>query len=173
MANAEKVVWDFTTNDPLLTQHPEFRHGRDVVEQLFLKRKWDDDLTDLMTYALQEEFKRCSGEKKIAELFEQESAGAYPCVAKLTQLIDADTRLVIIDKNIATAIEEGERVDRNALMGHSVQLWFSKIEKLALKKVGSGEELYEWIYDYDAEFLGIMKGVLAQADINRQGYGIV
>jgi CRISPR-associated endonuclease/helicase Cas3 len=167
------MVWDFTTNDPLLTQHPEFRHGRDVVEQLFQKGMSVEDLTSLMTYALQEEFKRCSGENKIAELFKQESVGAYPCVAKLTQLIDADTRLVVIDPDIAVRVEEGERVDRKALLEHSVHLWFSKIQKLALTKIGFGEELYQWGYPYDAEFLGIMEGVLAQEKINRQGYGIV
>ena len=59
------------------------------------------------------------------------------------------------------------------MLGHSIQLWSSKIKKLALKRIGFGEELYEWGYEYDAEFLGIMKGVLAQAEINRQGYGIV
>src|SRR5207302_1723765 len=76
------TVWDFTVNDPLLTQHPEFRHGRDVVEQLFQNKKWDDELTSLMTEALQQEFKRSSGEIKIAELFGNEGAGAYPSVAK-------------------------------------------------------------------------------------------
>src|SRR5205823_4786839 len=104
---------------------------------------------------------------------DKESTGAYPCVAKLTQLIDADTRLVVIDKSIAAAIQAGERVERKALLSHSVQLRASKIQKLALNKIGFGEELYEWGYDYDAKFLGIMKGVLQQADINRQGYDIV
>ena len=167
------IVWDFTTSDPLLTLHPEFRYGREVVELLFAERMWERDLTSLMTFALDEEFKRYSKENKITELFEKERVGSYPDVAKLTRLIDADTRLVVIDPTIAKAIEEGERVDRKVLLSHSIQMWLSKIQKLALKKIGYGEEIYAWGYEYDPEFLGIMTGVLAQEAINRKGYDIV
>ena len=85
------VVWDFITNDSRLTLHPDFRHSRDVVEELFQNDMWGMDLTTLMTYALEQEFKRQSGEMKIAELAHVESVGSYPEVAKLTRLISADT----------------------------------------------------------------------------------
>jgi CRISPR-associated endonuclease/helicase Cas3 len=166
-------VWDFISHDPLLTKHPDFRHERDVVELLFQKQMWGQDLTLLMTFALEEEFKRRSKEDKIEELLKKERVGSYPSVAKLTRLIQTDTRLVVIDSNIADAIEDGERIDRRSLVANSVQMWLSKIQKLALKKIGFTDELYRWDYEYDAESIGIMKGVLAQERINRQGYEIV
>jgi hypothetical protein len=143
------------------------------VELLFHKQMWNQDLTGLMTYALEEEFKRYSSEGKIRKLLQNERDGAYPTVAKLTQLIDADTRLVVVDAGICAAIKEGERVDRKALLTNSVQLWSTRIQQLALNKIGFGEELYEWGYDYDGEFLGIMKGVLARVASDRRGFDII
>ena len=84
---SEGVVWDFIVNDPRLTLHPDFKQTRVVVEEVFRKGMWDRDLTELMTYALEQEFKRQSGEQKIAELFQKEAVGSYPTVADLTRLI--------------------------------------------------------------------------------------
>jgi len=55
----------------------------------------------------------------------------------------------------------------------SVQLWSSKIDKLALNQIGHGFELYAWGYDYDPKFLGIMAGVLKMNQIERDGYAFV
>ena len=170
---SEGLVWDFIVNDPLLTVHPDFKHSRDVVEDIFRKGMWDRDLTTLMTYALEQEFKRQSGEQKIAELFQQEGVGSYPHVAELTRLISSDTRLVVIDPRLISAIGEGAHVDRRELLAHSVQLWSSKIRKLALNQIGYGSELYAWGYDYDPKFLGIMAGVLKMNQVERDGYAFV
>ncbi len=169
----EGIVWDFVTNDPLLIPHPDFRHGRDVVEDLFHKNMWSEDLTELMTYALEQEFKRCSGEVKIKELSDKEQQGAYPTVAQLTRLISSDTRLVVIDPTLIAALRQRARVDRRELLLHSVQLWVTRIQKLALQPIGDESELYAWEYSYDPQFLGIMEGVLTQAQIEIDGYAII
>jgi CRISPR-associated endonuclease/helicase Cas3 len=170
---SEGIVWDFITNDPLLVPHPDFRHGRDVVEDLFHKNMWSDDLTEIMTYALEQEFKRCSGEVKIKELSDKEQQGAYPTVAQLTRLISSDTRLVVIDPALIAGLRRRARIDRRELLVRSVQLWVSKIQKLALQPIGEESELYAWEYSYDPEFLGIMEGVLTQAQIEIDGYAII
>jgi len=170
----EGLVWDFVVDDPQLSLHPEFKHTRDVVEDIFRKGMWDGDLTELMTYALEQEFKRQSGAQKIADLFHKENAGSYPEVAKLTRLITADTRLVVIDKGLVEAINAGQKVDRQALHARSVQLWFTKIGEFALKRIGFGnEELYEWAYEYDPRFLGIMAGVMRLNQVDRDGFALV
>jgi len=170
---SEGTVWDFIVNDPLLPPHPDFRHSRDVVEDIFRKDMWDQDLTTLMTYALEQEFKRNSGEEKIGDLFQKERAGSYPDVAALTRLITADTRLVVVDSDLIAAISTGAKVDRHKLLARSVQLWSKKIKKLALTQIGPGDELYAWAYDYDPKFLGIMAGVLKMSQIDRDGYAFV
>jgi CRISPR-associated endonuclease/helicase Cas3 len=171
---SESDVWDFIVNDPLLTVHPDFRQTRDVVEELFRKGMWERDLTDLMTYALEQEFKRQSGGQKIEELFQKESVGSYPSVAQLTRLISSDTRLVVIDSDLTTSITNGERIDRRRLLAYSVQLWSNKVRQLALNPLGYGtEELYAWSFDYDPKFLGIMAGVLKLNQLDRDGYAFV
>ncbi len=171
---SEGVVWDFIVNDPRLTLHPDFKQTRVVVEDVFRKGMWDRDLTELMTYALEQEFKRQSGEQKIAELFQKEAVGSYPTVADLTRLIRSDTRLVVIDPKLVAAIGAGERVGRRELLANSVQLWFSKIGKHALNPIGYGnEEIYAWGDEYDPKFLGIMAGVLKMDQIDRDGYAFV
>ncbi len=170
---SEGIVWDFIVNDPLLIPHPDFRHSRDVVEDLFRKNRWSEDITELMTYALEEEFKRCSGEVKIKELSDKEQQGAYPTVAQLTRLISSDTRLVVIDPTLISVLRQRKRIDRRVLLGHSVQLWATKIQNLALQPIGDKPELYAWEYGYDPQFLGIMEGILTQSQIEINGYAII
>ncbi len=167
------VVWDFIVNDPLLTLHPDFKHSRDVVEDIFRKGMWNQDLTTLMTYALEQEFKRQSGGQKIDELFQKEAVGSYPRVAELTRLINSDTRTVVIDARLIDAIRNGARIDRRELLARSVQLWFSKIGKFALVPIGNGAEIYAWGYEYDAKFLGIMAGVLKLSQMERDSYAFI
>jgi len=169
----EGIVWDFVVNDPLLTAHPDFKHSRDVVEDLFQKRMWDQDLTRLMTYALEQEFKRNSGEDKIADLWKREAQGSYPRVAELTRLITADTRLVVVEPGLVEAIRQGIPIEGRQLLRHSVQLWSSKIRDLALNPIGHGPELYAWDYEYDPDFLGVMEGILRQQRIRGCGFALV
>ncbi|HEX5434081.1 MAG TPA: CRISPR-associated endonuclease Cas3'' [Candidatus Angelobacter sp.] len=167
------VVWDFVVNDPLLPPHSDFRHSREVVEELFRKGKWDEELTALMTYALEQEFKRSSKDASIQELFNAELHGSYPLVAKLTRLISADTRVVVIDSELSDRIRAGAPVSSRELRQNSVQLWTTKVEKFRLQPVGNRADLYSWDYGYDPDFLGIMKGVLQQADISRAGGAVI
>ena len=170
---SEGVVWDFIVNDPLLTLHPDFKSSREVVEDVFRRSMWNQDLTALMTYALDEEFKRKSEEQRIGDLLQQEGVGSYPNVARLTRLITSDTRLVVIDPGFIEAIRAGSHVDHRELMARSVQLWFTKVGKLALTQIGHGAELYAWEYEYDSKFLGIMAGILKLGQIDRDGYAFV
>lgn len=167
---AEGTVWDFVVNDSRLTLHPDFKSTRDVVEDVFRKDMWGQDLTTLMTYALDEEFKRKPEETGITELLEKESLGCYPTVAKLTRLISADTRPAVIDPDLIARIRNGERVEYRELIARSVQLWSSKIARFSLPEIGYSGELYAWEYDYDPKFLGIMAGILQLNQIDRDTY---
>jgi hypothetical protein len=106
-------------------------------------------------------------------LFRKELVGSYPDVASLTRLITSDTRLVVIDPGLISAISAGALVDRHKLLARSVQLWSNKIRKLALNQIGHRGELYAWEYDYDPKFLGIMAGVLKMNQVDHDGYAFV
>ncbi len=167
------LVWDFVVSDPLLTIHPDFKHGRDVVDELFRNRMWDRDVTEVMSYALEEEFKRHSKESEIDDLLKCEAIGCYPTVTKLTRIISADTKLVLIDRPLIEALRAGVSIDRHALLAKSVQLWSSKIKKLGLMEIERDSGLYAWEYEYDEHFLGIMEGILKLMQIDVDGYAIV
>jgi CRISPR-associated endonuclease/helicase Cas3 len=165
----QSMVWDFVVSDPQLPPHPDLRHGREVVQHVFAEDMWQQDASDLMTYALEQEFKRHAQEDSIKKLLLQERLGAYPEVAMLSRLITADTRLVVIDPSLIHDLRSGTVVNPRELVSHSVQLWSTKIASLALSPIGTSEELYAWEYPYDGQFLGIMEGVFQQRSITDSG----
>lgn len=167
------VVWDFAISDPMVPVHPDFKHSRAIVESFFEKDLWNQDLTILMTKALAEELKRSGQEDKIGTLLQKEKVGAYPEVAKLTKLIQADTRLVVVEKRLQDQIKRGEKVSFLDLSNGSVQLWAKRIDALALPILRPGKEIYEWNYPYDKDFLGVMAGILEQVEINSAGCAIL
>jgi hypothetical protein len=102
-----------------------------------------------------------------------EAQGSYPKVADLTRLISSDTRLVVIDRGLIQALRQGVIVDRRTLLARSVQLWSTKIQKLALTEIETGSELYAWEYNYDEDFLGIMDGVLNLEQVDGNEYAVI
>ena len=167
------TVWDFVVSDPQLPPHPDFRYGREVVQKVFAQNMWKWSASDLMTYALEQEFKRHAQEGSIKKLLLQERLGAYPDVAKLSKLITADTRLVVIEPALIKDLRSGMSVSPTELLLHSVQLWPNKIAALALNPIGWDNELFAWEYPYDGKFLGIMEGVFQQQSVSSSGYALV
>lgn len=167
-------VWDFMVSDPRWKRHPDFEHTQPVVEEVFRDCKWDTySPAEIASYSLEQEFKRRPQEEKIKEIQKLEQVGDYPGVSREARLIKTDTQLVVINPQIAEAVRRGERVPQSDLLSNSVQLWLYRVKKLALPSIGYKEEIYEWLYAYDPEFLGIMEGVLDLDDIEAQGYAII
>jgi hypothetical protein len=79
----------------------------------------------------------------------------------------------VIDPGFIKALRAGGRVEYRELIARSVQLWFSKIGKLALTQIGHGAELYAWECESDPKFLGIMAWILKLDQIDRDGYAFV
>jgi len=75
-------------------------------------------------------------------------------------VIDSDTQVVVVDRDLVRRIEEGERVPWRELVRGSVQMWRKKIMTLKIQPLARHEELFYWTGPYDPEFLGYMAGVL-------------
>jgi hypothetical protein len=102
----------------------------------------------------------------------------YPNVSNESRVIDTDTRTVIIDNSLAEALRKGEKVSRVEIMRYSVQIWASKIDKLALEPIthdrqSSDSDIYFWSYEYDPDFLGYMKGVLKLEEFVASGGAVI
>jgi hypothetical protein len=75
------------------------------------------------------------------------------CAGNLKRSIGSDTRLVLVDRQLAIRLERGEKVSWHELQVKSVQLWKSKIDKLGLPEIAG---IYMWDRPHEPEFLGYM-----------------
>ncbi|MCG6551067.1 MAG: DEAD/DEAH box helicase family protein [Candidatus Magnetominusculus sp. LBB02] len=163
-------VWDFRVNDPLLNRHPVFDTSRAVLndlfkEQLIQKMSATDAVTDAMRREIMSNYK-----KDAEEIKKSEHRGDFPEVSKLYRVINADTRLVVIDNSIVDALENHEKVSTIDLLRNSVQIWLQKVNALSLENIRGYDELYKWTgWTYDPDCLGYMKGVLHLVYANEEG----
>lgn len=170
------TVFDFTIDaGARVTRHPAARYSAGVLKRQFaagLFKQDDHDPAEIVTAAMAEEI-RDRGGLGHDLLVEEETFRNYPKVRELAQVISADTRLVVIDSDLAERLERRERVGFRELLSTSVQIWAHRIEELGLTPVRGRTDVWRWPYAYDANFLGYMAGVLAQTDLSRKGFAII
>jgi len=166
-------IWDFRVLDPLLNRHPAFDTSRAVVDQFFNENLIDaGSATKMVTEAMRREI-MSDYDTKADVLKKRECTCDYPEVAKLCRVIDADTRIVVIDQDLVKALENRGKVSPLDLLRESVQLWSNRIKDLALEPIRGYEELYKWTGKYDPDFLGYMEGVLPLVYAKEEGFIIV
>jgi CRISPR-associated endonuclease/helicase Cas3 len=173
---AEGIVFDFCIDEgDGITRHPSARYSAAVLKRQLdagLLSSEGQDPAALITGAMAEEIRDCGG-LGYDLLAEAERHRDYPRAADKGRVIDADARLVIVDPALIDRLITRERVGFRELLGGSVQLWSTRISALRLECMPSRPELYRWPYEYDAEFLGYMAGVLKLGDFLRTGIAIV
>jgi len=156
----ESEVWDVGLQDPMFNRNPAFESSRQVLAEMLSEGRVSGDVSAMVTDALRRELILKDVRDKADKLRKLERLGEFPAVAKLYQVIDSDTRTVVIDPDLVKRIEGDERVPWRELLRGSVQIWAKNIERWAVKPVRNHEELYYWTGPYDREFLGYMAGVL-------------
>ncbi|MDD5502832.1 MAG: CRISPR-associated protein [Candidatus Thermoplasmatota archaeon] len=167
---SEAHVWDFRVQDVLFNRNPGFDVSRRVLDLLFNINAFENMISgDLAKEAMRREI--TEGDKRRAEeLVKKESEMEYPDVAKLCRVIDSDCRLVVIDLEVISRLEKGERVQSVEMLRKSVQMWTTKIRELALVNVDGYAEVYKWTAPYDPDFLGYMAGVLPLVYAGQDGF---
>jgi len=170
-------VWDLLLRDDQFRNNPVVSISRRALDYFTLDELNRMHPFELATTAMKREW-TSGAEEKARELIEHENGMEYPNVSMESRVIDTDTRTVIIDKSLAEAVRKGEKVSRVEIMRYSVQIWASKIDKLALEPVtpdrqSSGSDVYFWGYEYDPDFLGYMKGVLKLGEFIASGGAII
>ncbi len=170
-------VWDLLLRDDQFRYNPVMTISRQALDRFALDELNHMPPAELATTAMRREW-TSGAEEKAQQLIKDENRMEYPSVSKEIRVIDTDTRTVIIDKSLAEAIRNHEKVSRIELSRYSVQIWASKIDKLALEPItrnrqSSDSELYFWSYDYDPDFLGYMEGVLKMEDFIKSGGAVI
>ncbi len=172
-------VWDFRHDaDKGLSLHPQAELSRRILEQLFVecarqnRQPRPDDCTD----ALQREVLQDHGEKasRMEDILQAEKDADYPQVAKLCQIIKAETQTVVVEPSLIRRLENFDRTqwpDWRELMQNSVQIWANRLDpgKLPVKPLGYDGELWAWIGEY-TPFLGYMAGVLPLLKAGERGF---
>lgn len=154
------IVYDFALDDIGITRHPGATVSADVLRRLMANDKLNGrNPADVVTQAMHEELLTRGG-LGADPLLKAETARDYPKVMKHGRVIDAETRLAVVDKRLKQQIAERKPVKFQKLLRGSVQLWATKIEKLGLTPLPGRRDIYAWSYDYDPDFLGYMAGVL-------------
>jgi CRISPR-associated endonuclease/helicase Cas3 len=140
-----------------ITRHPGARDPGEVLKRQFARGDfWRMSPTALVSAAMAEELKDRLGEN---QLLKAEREKNYPGVAQHGRVIQADTRTVVVDRNLACQLKSGERLSFQEILLGSVQIWAQRIDALGLTALPGRQELYEWPHEYD-DFLGYMAGVL-------------
>jgi CRISPR-associated endonuclease/helicase Cas3 len=170
-------VWDLLLRDDQFRNNPVVSISRRALDYFTVDELNRMHPFELATIAMRREW-TSGAEEKAKQLIEHEDGMEYPNVSKEGRVIETDTRTVIIDKSLAEAVRKGEKVSRVESMRYSVQIWASKIEKLALEPIthnrhASDTNIYFWNYEYDPDFLGYMKGVLKLEEFIASGGAII
>jgi len=167
-------VWDFVTNDPWFNRNPVLDRSIRVVQQAFGQDKWKMTLTDLMTWAVAEEWKQWAKTKEVDELIRMEKELAFESVSVKARLIEEDRALAVVDVALANEIRSGRYISQSRLSQGSVSIRRTVLEKTKPTSVPGEQELYLWPDGkYDAGFLGIMSYVLELATYDRAGCALV
>ena len=169
-------IIDFRVRDPFLNKHPAFDVSRTILDQMFDENLIGSMPSDkLATEAFFRELGKTDIIRKSEFIQKQERYQEYKEVEKLTRVIDADTRTVVICPEIIRRLESREKVSSVEILQNSVQIWSNKIYKLGLQEFQYHPELYHWgSYPYDPDFLGYMEGLLPMVyQYEDDEYGLV
>jgi CRISPR-associated endonuclease/helicase Cas3 len=170
-------VWDLLLRDEEFRPNPAVSISRQALDRFTLEDLNGMHPAKLATRAMKLEW-TSGAEERAKQLIKDEKGMEYPSVSRQCRVIDTDTRTVIIDPSLAEAVRNGEAVSRVELVRYSVQLWASRIDKLALEPLAFRNPslnagLYYWPYEYDGDFLGYMKGVLKLEEFISSGGAVI
>lgn len=154
-----------------LTRHPAAEVPADVLAELFEEGAFDNrriDPAELVTLAMRKEIRR-NNRDSTKMLLVAERDRCYPEVAEYGRVIDADTRLVVVDPTLRDRIVGREHVSVRELLSGSVQIWSRQIIKLGLdnNSLPGRDDIFWWPYAYDPAFLGYMEGALRLDEVAR------
>jgi CRISPR-associated endonuclease/helicase Cas3 len=167
------VVYDFALADAGITQHPAATISAEVLRDLMADGELNRSSPgNIVTKAMRAELALLGGLGADA-LAQAEAARNYPDVSVHGSVINAETRIVVVDERLKTLLTERRTVSFRFLLRGSVQLWSTKIEKLGLRKLPGRHDLFAWNDAYEPEFLGYMAGVLRNDRFLREGGAVI
>jgi len=162
-----------------LNHHPGFNESSDIFNNLWSEIVSDEmDSSELCSKAMRKELSRFPVKKAKSELLlSEEQKQGFQEVSAAYKIIDSKTATVIIDVSLVEKLEKGIPVNWQEIQENSVQLWMARIDKLKLQEIRGCHQdgIYSWVdrYEYDADFLGIMGGILRPETFFKETGGVI
>lgn len=151
--NAE--LWTFCiAEDGMLKLNPALNHSGIVLKNYLEQNRTISP--QLTTQSIQDEIKLYGLNRTHRKLMEYETLQNFPQVEHDFKVINSDTRLAIVDADIAKRLRAGE-VRWQELQKTSVQISKYKLDELKIPQIV--DEIYHWNLEYD-NFLGYMAGIV-------------
>lgn len=153
LSNSE--MWSFCIQeDGMLKLNPGLKQAATVLKDYFESNA--SISPELSTQSIADEIALYGLSEKHKKLISNEGLQNFPQVEQDFKVIDTDTRLAIVDKEIARCLKYG-MVDWKELQQVSVQI--AKYKLVELRTPVIIDNIYNWNLEYDG-FLGYMAGVV-------------
>lgn len=158
------VVYDFRIKGEYFTENKQFTKARNILVKNF-NRLNTVNINTILLKALEEEAKESN-----KSLINNDFSLQFEDTAKDYRVIDTENIFVVIDKNLITRIQQGEKIRYTELLKKSVQINKHKEQKIhCIAQIDEG--IYGWYGEYD-DFLGYMKQILKYLT-NKEAYNII
>lgn len=168
----DAVMYSFSLSGDCFSSNKGLRDSIYVLEKLIFGKNIPVS-PDLCTEAMRLELKLNPGQDVLfKKILDAEGGCNFPLVEELFKIINADTRLVVIDKELVVRIENYESVSWKEIQRKSVQIWGYKLDQLHIPAVSGHPGIYKWPLLYD-DFIGYMAGILTNEELFASQGGIL
>ncbi len=142
----------------MLKSNPDVKNSAAVLRKLI--ESGIDISPSLVTGAIEQELKEYGSKPIHRVLLKKECNKDFSFVEKNFKVIDANTRIAVVDMKIVDRIRNGH-CDWRELQKHSLQIAHYKLQELHIPQIA--EDIYHWNLTYDA-FLGYMAGIIHKSE---------
>lgn len=151
----DSEMWTFYIyEDGMLKLNPGLKQSAAVLKGYIERNR--TIAPELSTQSISDEIALYGLSGKHKKLLSFEELQNFPQVEHDFKVIDTDTRLVVVDYNVADHLKYG-RIDWRELQRVSVQIAKYKLDELKTPMIM--DNIYRWNLDYD-DFLGYMAGIV-------------
>lgn len=152
----QAMVWSFTLKEQdLLKKHPSMRDSANILLELF--SSGETISPSLCTEAFRREIRLGGSFQR--SLLDSDNKMRFPQVEKDFRVINSDTRVVVIDKEIIEKLENHRAVTWQDIQKYSVHIWGYRLSELKVPEILASPGIYKWNYAYN-NFIGYMTGIL-------------
>jgi len=155
-------VWTFvldSSDSDSINKNPSLEYSAGILRDYFLHGVAVSQ--ELCTDAIADEIKLRGVDSLYKELLKSEGNYGFETVEHGFKVIDGDTRLAVVDPDVAKQIQDG-KIGWRELQKNSIQIRSYKLQEFKIPEILDG--IYLWDLGYDG-FLGFMAGILAQNDV--------